>query len=188
MKKLFSNKMVAIYLIAIAIGVGIGYLYNVKNNERQNQDRKVIYEEKIPYQQDVLAKKMIPRSKLIFETKYLENGEVVREVQTLNPSLYGKSREEIAKIYSDWEIKSFNDEEIVLYREKRGLPADYYIISSINGYVVLLKSDGNGGKEIVEKTDIPLESLTPFDRERVMKNIIVKDKDEAYQILANLSS
>lgn len=136
----------------------------------------------------LLPKKLISQSKLIFETKYLENGEIVREVQNLTPSLYGKSKEEIAKIYSSWKVKSFDEEEIVLYREKEGLPADYYIISSINGYVVLLKSDGNGNKEIVEKTDIPLDSLTPFDRERVMENIITKDKDEAYQILANLSS
>jgi len=139
-------------------------------------------------QQEALAKKTELNKKLIFETKYLENGEVVQEEQKLTPSLYGKSKEELQKIYSGWRVIKFDDEEIILYREKDGLPPDYYIISTIDGYVVLLKSDGNGHKEVIEKTDIPLESLTPFDRERVMKNIITKDKDEAYQILANLSS
>ncbi|MGI1691950.1 hypothetical protein [Thermoanaerobacter uzonensis] len=188
MKKLISYKLVTIYLLAIFIGVMFGYLINVKDNEKQRTEKNITYEQKISSQQEALAKKLISQSRLIFETKYLENGEIVREVQNLTPSLYGKSKEEIARIYSEWKVKSFDENEIVLYREKEGLPPDYYIISSMNGYVVLLKSDGNGNKKIVEKTDIPLDSLTPFDRERVRENIITKDKDEAYQILANLSS
>ncbi|ADD02273.1 conserved hypothetical protein [Thermoanaerobacter mathranii subsp. mathranii str. A3] len=188
MKKLISYKMVMIYMLAIFIGMMVGYLISVKDNEKEGREKNIVYEQGISSQQEALAKKLISQSKLIFETKYLENGEIVREVQNLTPSLYGKSKEEIEKIYTGWKIKNFDEEEIVLYREKEGLPADYYIISSINGYVVLLKSDGNGNKEVVEKTDIPLDSLTPFDKERVMKNIITKDKDEAYQILTNLSS
>ncbi|MDI3518026.1 MAG: hypothetical protein PWQ34_173 [Caldanaerobacter sp.] len=188
MKKIISYKMVAIYIFAIFLGAMTGYFISVKQNEMEREAKSAKYEKPFSIQQQALAEKTDFHKKLIFETKYLENGEIVREEQKLTPSLYGKSREELQKIYSGWKVIKFDDEEIVLYREKEGLPPDYYIISVVDGYVVLLKSDGNGHKEIVEKTDIPLESLTPFDRERVMKNIITKDKDEAYQILANLSS
>ncbi|MEW9082959.1 hypothetical protein [Caldanaerobacter subterraneus] len=188
MKKIISYKMVAIYIFAIFLGAMTGYFISVKQNEKEREAKSAKYEKPFSIQQEALAKRADFYKKLIFETRYLENGEVVREEQKLTPSLYGKSKEELEKIYSGWRVIKFDDEEIVLCREKEGLPPDYYIISVLDGYVVLLKSDGNGHKEVVEKTDISIESLTPFDRERVMKNIVTKDKDEAYQILANLSS
>lgn len=186
MLRVFSKRMISIYMIIILVGFITGYIYYFKTYKSYPKKEAQYAEQN--RQKDVLAKKIIPNGKLIFETKYLENGEIVKETQLLNYSLYGKSRDEISRIYNGWDIKSFSDNEIVLYKEKSGLPPGYYIISNIDGFVSLLKSDENGGKELVEKTDISVDSLSPNNKERVLKNIIVKDKDEAYQILANLSS
>lgn len=186
MLRIFSKRMISIYMLIIMAGFITGYIYYFKTNKSYPKNEPLYTEQN--RQKDVLAKKITPNGKLIFETKYLENGEIVKETQLLNYSLYGKSRDEISRIYNGWDIKTFSDNEIVLYKEKSGLPPGYYIISNIDGFVSLLKSDGNGGKELVEKTDILVDSLSPSNKERVLKNIIVKDKDEAYQILANLSS
>ena len=188
MIKFFTKKLILIYTLVIFFGFTGGYFYYVYDYKIHPKEKLIQYNLEQNKQKDVLAKKLLPNSKLIFETKYLGNGQTIKEEQKLNYSLYGKSEDEISRIYSGWEVKKFSEEEIFLYREKQGFPADYYIISNIGGYVCLLKSDGNEGTELIEKTDITVESLTPYDRERVLKKIITNSKDEAYQILANLSS
>ncbi|MGF7429194.1 hypothetical protein PQV03_00160 [Thermoanaerobacterium thermosaccharolyticum] len=179
------KRTISIIMIFIIIIFLAGYLYYIKFYNRPS---------KIPQYtktsvNSVMSKDSIgPSGKLIFETLYKGNGDLTREEQKIGASLYGKSKEDIAKIYSGWNIKEFRNDKIVLYREKNGFPPDYYIISSSDGYVSLFKSDGNGGRSLVEKTDISVNNLNPNDKERILNNIVVKDIDEAYSILANLSS
>ncbi|MDI6603562.1 MAG: hypothetical protein QME35_00205 [Thermoanaerobacteraceae bacterium] len=188
MQKFNNRRLIILIMFAIITGFIAGYFYYsriYKNYENKTSKYSQIANKK----KDVLAKNsMKPGSEVIFETMYKENGEIVREEQKLNPYLEDKSKEEIAKIYKGWVVKDVQPDKIVLYREIAGLPPDYYIISNVDGFVSLLKSDGNGKKELIEKTNIPINRLTPIDRDRVIKNIIVKNIDEAYSILANLSS
>jgi hypothetical protein len=183
--KFRGKRTISIILIFIIIIFLAGYLYYIKFYNRPS---------KIPQYtkssvNSVMSKDSIgPSGKLVFETLYKGNGDLTREEQKIGASLYGKSKEDIAKIYSGWSIKEFRNDRIVLYREKNGFPSDYYIISSSDGYVSLFKSDGNGGRSLVEKTDISVNNLNPNDKERILNNIVVKDIDEAYSILANLSS
>lgn len=183
--KFRGKRAISIILIFIVIIFLAGCLYYIKFYNRPS---------KIPQYtktnvNSVMSKDSIgPSGKLIFETLYKGNGDLTREEQKIGASLYGKSKEDIAKIYSGWSIKEFRNDRIVLYREKNGFPPDYYIISSSDGYVSLFKSDGNGGRSLVEKTDISVNNLNPNDKERILNNIVVKDIDEAYSILANLSS
>lgn len=181
------KRLLSIIVIFLVIGFIAGYVYYTRIYK--SYPSKMPQYTKVNTKSDVLVKEMAKsEGKLMFETLYTGNGEIIKEEQKIGPSLYGKSRDEIAKIYSGWDIKEFDSDKIVLYKERSGLPPDYYIISNSDGYVTLYKSDGNGGKSLIEKTDISINNLNPNDKERILKNIVIKDIDEAYSILTNLSS
>lgn len=183
--KFRGKKAISIILTFIVIIFLAGYIYYIKF---YNRPSKIPQYTKTSANSAMMRETILPGEKLIFETLYKGNGDLTREEQKIGASLYGKSKEDIGKIYSDWSIKEFSNDRIVLYREENGFPPDYYIISSSDGYVSLFKSDGNGGTSLVEKTDILVDNLNPNDKERILNNIVVKDIDEAYSILANLSS
>ncbi|MBP2072604.1 MULTISPECIES: hypothetical protein [Thermoanaerobacterium] len=183
--KFRGKRAISIILIFIVIIFLAGYIYYIKFYSRPS---KIPQYTKTNVNSAMTRETIVPDGKLLFETLYKGNGDLIREEQKISASLYGKSKEDIAKIYSDWSIKKFSNDMIVLYKEENGFPPGYYIISSSDGYVSLFKSDGNGGSSLVEKTDILVNNLNPNDKERILNNIVVKDIDEAYSILANLSS
>ncbi|WP_435620600.1 hypothetical protein [Thermoanaerobacterium thermosulfurigenes] len=182
--KYFIRKIIPIVLIFVAIFLA-GYLYYIRY---YNHSSKMPQYTNTKVNSILTSSSVSPNGKLIFETLYKGTGDIIKEEQTIGASIAGKSEDEISKIYRGWSIKKFDSEEVIFYKEEDGFPPGYYIISSLNGYVSLYKSDGNGGKTLVEKTDILVNNLNPNDKERILNNIVVKDADEAYSILANLSS
>lgn len=182
--KYFIRKIIPIVLIFVAVFLA-GYLYYIRYYSHSS---KMPQYTKTKVNTIFTNSSVSPNGKLIFETLYKGTGDIIKEEQKIGVSIAGKSEDEISKIYKGWSIKKFDSDEVILYKEEDGFPPGYYIISSLDGYVSLYKSDGNGGKTLVEKTDILVNNLNPNDKERILNNIVVKDADEAYSILANLSS
>lgn len=184
---LHKKSIISFIIFFVAISFIIGYIYYSKIYN--NYPSRLSQYTKTTNEKNTFAKeKLNPSRKVYFETLYKGNGEIVRAEKKADESLKLNNKDEISKIYKGWQIKEMSQSKIILYREIDGLPPDYYIISNNNGHITLFKSDGNGGKKLIQDTDITIESLNPNDRLRVQKSIIVKNVDEAYSILANFSS
>lgn len=109
--------------------------------------------------------------------------------------LLDKTKEEIrtylSEKYPDKEIDSITQYEIVL-SEKAPLndtsKSNKYSLEVENGFIGLYKYDINGNRELIENTEIKLDSLPQSVQEEIQKGIIVDTKDDAYSKLESFGS
>ena len=109
--------------------------------------------------------------------------------------LLNKTKEEITAYlnekYPDREIESITQYEIVL-SEKEVYndisKKNKYSLEVSNQYIGIYKYDSNGQREVIEDTQIKLDSLPQLAQEEIQKGILVDSEDEAYSKLGELSS
>ena len=109
--------------------------------------------------------------------------------------LLNKTKEEITAYlnekYPDREIESITQYEIVL-SEKEVYndisKKNKYSLEVSNQYIGIYKYDSNGQREVIEDTQIKIDSLPQLAQEEIQKGILVDSEDEAYSKLGELSS
>ncbi len=109
--------------------------------------------------------------------------------------LLDKTKEEIrtylSEKYPDKEIDSITQHEIVL-SEKAPLndksKSNKYSLEIENGLVGLYKYDINGKRELVENTEIKLDSLPQAVQEEIQKGVLADSQEDAYSILESFGS
>lgn len=110
-------------------------------------------------------------------------------------NLLDKTKEEIrtylSETYPDKEIDSITQYEIVL-SEKEHLNdtsrSNKYSLEVENGFIGLYKYDINGKRELIENTEIKLDSLPQSVQEDIQKGIVVDTQDDAYSRLESFGS
>lgn len=109
--------------------------------------------------------------------------------------LLDKTKEEIrtylSEKYPDKEIDSITQHEIVL-SEKAPLNdvsrSNKYSLEVEDGFIGLYKYDINGKRELVEDTEIKLDSLPQSVQEEIQKGVVVDTQDDAYSRLESFGS
>ena len=109
--------------------------------------------------------------------------------------LLNKTKEEITAYlnekYPDREIESITQYEIVL-SEKEVYndisKKNKYSLEVSNQYIGIYKYDSNGQREVIEDTQIKIDSLPQLAQEEIQKGILVESQDLAYSKLGELSS
>lgn len=109
--------------------------------------------------------------------------------------LLDKTKEEIraylSEQYPDKEIDSITQHEIVL-SEKETLndtsKSNKYSLEVENGFIGLYKYNANGNRELIENTEIKLDSLPQSVQEEVQKGVLVDTQDDAYSKLESFGS
>lgn len=114
---------------------------------------------------------------------------------TVPKELLDKSEEEIVayltKKYPERKIESMTQYEIVLSQTEA--PNDLsrrnkYSLEVYNDFITLFKYDINGKRELIENTQIKIDSLPQTAQEEIQKGIIVNTEDEAYAKLEDFGS
>ena len=109
--------------------------------------------------------------------------------------LLNKTKEEITAYlnekYPDREIESITQYEIVL--SEKEVYSDIskknkYSLEVSNQYIGIYKYDSKGQREVIEDTQIKIDSLPQLAQEEIQKGILVDSEDEAYSKLGELSS
>ncbi len=109
--------------------------------------------------------------------------------------LLNKTKEEIraylSKQYPDKEIDSITQHQIVL-SEKTPLKdtsrSNKYSLEVENGFIGLYKYNINGNRELIENTEIKLDSLPQSVQEEVQKGVVVDTQEDAYSRLESFGS
>lgn len=114
---------------------------------------------------------------------------------TVPKELLNKTKEEIISYlndkYPNREVESMTQYEIVLSENE--IPNDVskknkYSLEIDNGFVTLFKYDTNGKRELIEKTQIKIDSIPQAAQEEIQKGILVNTEDEAYSRLEDFGS
>ncbi|HSQ90372.1 hypothetical protein [Romboutsia sp.] len=124
-----------------------------------------------------------------------DSGKSPMMIGTIDKVLLDKSEDEIVAYlkdkYPDREIESLGKYEIVLSEVKPTndpSKSNKYSLEEDEEFIGLYRYDSNGNRELVEKTQIRIDSLPKKVQEEVQKGIIVNSEDEAYIKLENFGS
>ncbi|MGL5314684.1 MAG: hypothetical protein ACRC92_15645 [Peptostreptococcaceae bacterium] len=109
--------------------------------------------------------------------------------------LLDKTKEEILAYfkekYPERSVESITQYEIVLSQTEAQndiTRKNKYSLEVDNEFIGLYKYDANGKRELVENTQIEIDSLPQIAQEEIQKGIIVNTEDEAYSKLEDFGS
>lgn len=109
--------------------------------------------------------------------------------------LLDKTKEEIRTYlyeqYPDKEIDSITQHQIVLSEKdplKDTSRSNKYSLEVENGFIGLYKYNTSGNRELIENTEIKLDSLPQSVQEEIQKGVVVDTQDDAYSRLESFGS
>lgn len=157
-------------------------LYNTDKNMGQNNEVAVTN------YNDIIDSE----TRLVYKTLYTQCEDTIEEVQGPSPELIGLNKSGFEKHLTEnqlnWEIEGFSKEEVTLLKRVDRTCPNHYLISVNKGHIAIYKYDGDGNRELVEQTDIPINILPTVDQKKLQKGILVDTRKEVNQLLEDFSS
>lgn len=108
--------------------------------------------------------KISPNAKLIIKKYYKECGHTAEEIKTVTNDMVNKNKEEMEKLYPDYNIEKFLNNEIILKKEEEGQCNEHYIIKDENSNIIIYRVLNDGAEEVYQNTGISTEYLAETDR------------------------
>lgn len=127
--------------------------------------------------------KVSPNATLIIKKHYKECGHTTKDYAEVPEELVNQTRKQVEKTYSNWEIRGFSANEIVILKEVAGICNEHYIIRDKDGKVVIYTQDANGKENINEITEISTEYLTDADKAKLKDGIKAIGKEELNSLI-----
>jgi hypothetical protein len=146
--------------------------------ENENPEEKII-------ETATLEEKLLPTATLVLEKNYQDCNHTVSKDSELPVEMANLTEDEIAENYSNWTIKEFSDDKLVLYKLEDGLCGEHFVIYEENGIVVVYRLTGDYDKILYEKTDIYTEYLSDDDQEKLEEGIYVYGVSDLNSTLEN---
>lgn len=115
--------------------------------------------------------KLSPNANIYFNKHYKKCGHTIIDKEQVNANEVNKTEDYFKEIYSDWEVQSFDSNEVKLYKELDGSCDKHYIIKIQNEHIAIYTIDDNENMNLKEITDIPVQYLPKEDVELLEKGI-----------------
>lgn len=191
------NWKIPVMIIAGVVALTGGIYIGVKTNSADAQ--KVNAKEEIKKEQKV--KEVFGLSKdceIWVHTKNEDGSESDKNpmmVGTVDKSLVEMNEKEIREYlknkYPEREVEKISKYEIVLSEiqaHKDASRSNKYALEADDDLIGLYKYDDDGNRELVEDTQIHINSLPKSVQEEIQKGVVVDSQEEAYSRLENFGS
>lgn len=194
MKKVYLISIIGIILFAILVTIGILIYKNTQNNLNL-QDKNEIIDEKNGIEENIVnsnaeivttvseEEKTSPKCEFIFKTYYIKCDHTKIEKETIDEIMVNKTRQELEKIYRNWKIVTFRNDEVLFYKEEEGICKEHYLLKELDGYIAIYTLDETNNITLKETTQIVTAYLPEEDLNRLKKGIRVNGKEELNQAL-----
>jgi hypothetical protein len=127
-------------------------------------------------------------TKFIYEYYYLGDEKTDSTEEDAPYFLYGKTEPELIRLFTDWDIVSFEDNIVTMRKTVEGMSNQYYVIGSLDGYIAVFYKNEINGNNLKEITDTPV-SLLPIEiQEQLLKGINVVGEDSLNRMLEDYES
>ena len=193
--------LLIIVIITIASGILLGIIVHIYNDEKMKtamieyvntfNDKKEKEDNKVKIKEKEIVKvssnevKTSPNTELIFSTYYAKCGHIEVKKQEIEKDDVNKTEVEIKEKYKDWIIKSFNSNEIQLYRECNTICKNHYIVKEKEGIIAIYSLDENNQENLKDETDISTKYLPEEDKKLLKKGIKANSYTELQRILSD---
>jgi hypothetical protein len=191
MKKgyLISIIGIILFIILLLIGINIYDKSKTKLDTLENETNTTNMPENDLKANIVLVttngseEKTSPNCLLIFKTYFEKCEHITVQNVEIPDELVNKTREEIEKFYNGWRIVTYNNLQIVLYREENGICNEHYMLKEKDGYIAIYSIDENENTSLKEVTSIITTYLPQEDKELLKEGIKVDGKEKLNQAL-----
>lgn len=195
MKKYYYAIMVGIAVIIIVLLATV-VLFNIRkanvkygNQTLENtavEEYKVI--EKINNEvvhTNSWEEKISPNAIIIFNKYYkkCDHTSVTRE--NVTKEMVNLTVDEFMNLYSDWTLKSFNSDEIILYKEIDDECGEHYVVKILDDNIAIYKINNENDLELIEKTEISIKYLPQIDVEDLERGVSLVGKEELNAYIEN---
>lgn len=181
----FMKKWILLSLtIALVVGFFIGInLYKVEENEESVKNEKYINETNNNDLKNTITteietsggeEKISVKTEVIEEVYYVSCDHLIKTRKNDTRSLVNMNEEELADKYSDWQIKEFNSDKVILFKEEPNFCNQHYILKDVDGFVTIYNMDNLGKiNERIKITEIETKYLPEKDRKDLVEGIKV---------------
>jgi len=160
---------------------------NVQNEQKeQSQQGKQVSEEV----QEVVAtpKKISPYATLTIEKFFKGCGHTTIDSIEIPKELVNMTEEELQAKYEKWDIRSFEEKEIYLYREIEANCSSHFVVKENSGKVAVFSQLTNKNMQFIEDTNIDFESLREEDRALIQEGIEIYGQEELSSFIEDFES
>lgn len=111
-------------------------------------------------------------------------GEISETVTRAQPQLHGINASTFAGIFTEWDLISFSEREVIAQRHITSQQTPNYMLSILHGFLTIHDIEGR----LLEVTAIPTNHLNESELERLEGGIFVLDENELIRRLEDYSS
>lgn len=129
--------------------------------------------------------KISPNCFITMNTYYKKCGHTISKYVELPEDLVNKTKQEVQEKYSDYEIETFESDNIVLYKESEGECGEHFLVKDNEGTVTIYQILEDGTQKEYETTGITTEYLPETDKINMHNGIEVNGKKELNQLIEN---
>lgn len=141
-------------------------------------------------EQDILKanaaeEKISPNCFITEKICYKKCGHTTTQYIETSKDLVNKTKQELQEKYPDYEIETFESNNIILYKEKEGECGEHFLVKDNEGIVTIYQILEGGTQKEYEVTDITTEYLPETDKINMHNGIEVIGKQELNQLIEN---
>lgn len=199
-----SNVLKAFLIIIIfVVGVSVGMYYGEKTKVVEKTVEKIprdsvqdvviknVQDEKIKENTSEVSaheEKVSPYAKMIIEKKFSKCGHTTTSILDVPKELVNLTAEEIEQKYSGWKVKDFSRDGFTLFRIIEANCDDHYVLKDVDGYLAVYADITENISNLVEKTDILVDTLREDDKIDLEEGIRIYGSGELSSLIEDFSS
>ena len=192
MKKTIWIIVVPIFAIAIGFFIGRFFLKSKSNDDTTIAENNINIIKAEDINNTAIAEiptnatnKKISINTNIEEITYYNKCNHQIENKIKNTEKYvNMTEEEFQKKFPTWEIKEFDADKVVLYKEEDDYCQEHFLVKDEDGVVTIYTIDNEERVlELLDKTNIATEYLAQVDQENLKKGIIIYTKQNLNKLI-----
>ncbi len=125
---------------------------------------------------------------VIFEQEYLGCGHKTLDNYKGYQDMLGMTYKEVVELYSEWEIKKFNSNEVSLTRQINDKCLKHYEVKEYNGEIGVFYKNMGTENRMKQLVPIDVRRLRSEDRKKLSEGIAVDSEEELAQLLEDFGS
>src|SRR5699024_4161451 len=145
----------------------------------QDQDMKLVEDDnqsEIPVNTEKQDTILETSTKIVYESEYLKSNDIDKEIALAEEDIIEFNEEEIQNNIKDWEIKNFDEEELVLYKAIDSYSPKHYKIGVATkdglGFIAVFNFDKEG-REVAEYiSDTPISIMNKNEQNKLNDGMI----------------
>lgn len=198
--KRYKYAIVIICVVVVIIGITTIILYNIKSSNTKKGEEIisnstnlniVLSDEYSGNVSDIVStssnniEKISPNAIIIFNKYYKDCGHTVKTREDVKEELVNCTKEELEKIYSDWNVLRFSKSEVELYKEFDEECDEHYLVKDDEGVISIYKIDENNNLEKIQDTEISTQYLSEIDLISLKEGVSLVGKEELNAYIEN---